>query len=135
MAQSKRPKSAGGQKAESQDITVSVPRDKAAGAAAGAVVGGVVAGPIGAVVGGVVGSMVAGNTEKIGNAMSSTAKRAARKNPVVKSLQKSVSSAAGKMVRSSGAASKKTIAKSASASSSRSKPQKPAKSSKRQAEP
>jgi hypothetical protein len=52
------------------NITVDIPKNKAAGGAAGAVVGGIVGGPVGAVVGGVVGASLAGNTAKVKKAIS-----------------------------------------------------------------
>ena len=52
------PKASSSDAAASENIQVSVPTQKAAGAATGAVIGGIVAGPIGAVVGGVVGALV-----------------------------------------------------------------------------
>jgi hypothetical protein len=55
----------------SEDITIVIPRKKAAGGAAGAVVGGIVGGPVGAVVGGVVGAAVAGNTKEMKRAIAS----------------------------------------------------------------
>ena len=79
----------------SDDIAVSIPRKKAAGAAAGAVVGGVVGGPIGAVVGGIVGTLVAGNTKKL----TAAGARLARKSPAVGKLKKVATKKAGQAMK------------------------------------
>ncbi len=88
----KKPKSP--KRAADDDITVSIPRKKAAGAAAGAVVGGVMGGPVGAVVGGVVGTLMTGNTKNL----KAAGARLAR-TPAVGKLQKIAAKKAGRAMK------------------------------------
>jgi hypothetical protein len=86
-------------------ITVTIPKNKAAGGAAGAIVGGIVAGPLGAVVGGAVGASMAGNSKQVKEALNTGMKAAksgvaaARKSDLGKRITKAAT-AAGESVAS-----------------------------------
>lgn len=80
----------------SDDITIVIPKQKAAGSAAGAVVGGIVGGRVGALLGGVVGAAVAGNSAKVKGAIRSGLD-AAKKSAIGRKV-KNAATAAGKRV-------------------------------------
>ena len=80
----------------SDDITIVIPKQKAAGGAAGAVVGGIVGGRVGALLGGVVGAAVAGNSKRVKDAIRSGVD-AAKKSAVGQRV-KNAATAAGKRV-------------------------------------
>src|SRR5262245_48452704 len=73
-------------------ITVTIPKNKAAGGAAGAVVGGIMGGPVGAVFGGVIGASLPGNTDKVKKAVYSGV-AAAKKSSIGKFVQRTASRA------------------------------------------
>jgi hypothetical protein len=98
-------------RSEVEDLTVTVPREKAVGAATGAVVGGIVGGPLGAVVGGAIGTLLSGKRKELKQAAATEVKAVKKKAPAVaKALdkaKKSVKKMAGATGAKSGRAKKR----------------------------
>jgi hypothetical protein len=88
----------GSKPAAGDDITVSISKKKAAGAAAGATLGAMAAGPVGALVGGVVGSLVADNTDKVKKELQSASKAVLKKAPTLHQVETAAVKAGKKAV-------------------------------------
>ncbi len=72
------------------ELTITVPKKQAMGAATGAVVGGMMAGPIGAVVGGAIGTYVSGHPKEVKKAAATSVNSLKKKTPGVSKVVEKV---------------------------------------------